>query len=153
MLLSQTAEYALRSMAWLATAPEGESVRAADLSTATGIPSHYLSKVLRRLVLANLLNSQKGQGGGFSLARAPEEITFIEILSAVDAYPAEQRCAFGWGLCDSHDPCPLHDSWSYLKDQIRDWAAGTNLKKISQHPPGVRGTFEIRKSTETAAES
>ncbi|MBW2295571.1 MAG: Rrf2 family transcriptional regulator, partial [Deltaproteobacteria bacterium] len=68
MVLSQTAEYALRAMAWLATAPTREPVRAKDLSVATGIPSHYLSKVMRRLVLAGLLISQKGQGGGFLLA-------------------------------------------------------------------------------------
>jgi Rrf2 family iron-sulfur cluster assembly transcriptional regulator len=153
MLLSQTAEYALRSMAWLATAPGGQPVRAADLSIATGIPSHYLSKVLRRLVLAKLLNSQKGQGGGFSLARPPEDITFIEIFSAVDAYPAEQRCAFGWGQCDPQDPCPLHDSWSYLKDQIRDWAAGTSLKEISKHSAGSLGSFQNRKSAETENQS
>ncbi len=153
MLLSQTAEYALRSMAWLATAPEGDPVRASDLSIATGIPSHYLSKVLRRLVLANLLNSQKGQGGGFSLARPPEEIAFIEILSAVDAYPAEQRCAFGWGQCDLDEPCPLHDSWSYLKDQIREWAAGTSLKEISKHRVRSCDSFQIRKSVKTTPES
>ena len=54
MLLPQTAEYALRAMAWLATIPQDEPVRARDLSQATGIPPHYLSKVLRRLVLADL---------------------------------------------------------------------------------------------------
>jgi len=135
MFLSQTAEYALRSMAWLATAPEGEPIRATDLSLATGIPSHYLSKVLRRLVVAKLLKSQKGQGGGFCLSRAPENIAFVEILSAVDAYPTEEHCAFGWGECDSADRCPLHDSWSHLKDRIREWAVGTNLNEISKYSP------------------
>ena len=62
-------------------------VRASDLSAGTGIPVHYLSKILRRLVLAGVLTSQKGQGGGFSLSRAPEEIPFADILAAVDVYP------------------------------------------------------------------
>jgi Rrf2 family iron-sulfur cluster assembly transcriptional regulator len=131
MLLSQTAEYALRAMAWLATVPNGEPIRAVDLSQTTGIPTHYLSKVLRRLVLADLLESQKGQGGGFSLARAPGEIAFIDILSAVDAFPTQGRCAFGWGECESSDPCPLHNSWSRLNDRIRDWAANTSLEEIA----------------------
>ncbi len=135
MFLSQTAEYALRSMAWLATAPKGEPIRASDLSVATGIPNHYLSKILRRLVVANLLKSQKGQGGGFCLARAPKEIALIEILLSVDAYPTEEHCAFGWGQCDSGDPCPLHHSWSQLKDRIQEWAEGTSLDEISKYPP------------------
>jgi Rrf2 family iron-sulfur cluster assembly transcriptional regulator len=135
MLLSQTAEYALRAMAWLASAPEGTPVRAVDLSGSTGIPTHYLSKVLRRLVLADLLESQKGQGGGFSLSRPPREIAFSDILSAVDAFPAEGRCAFGWGQCDVTDPCPLHDSWSHLNNRIRDWASGTSLAEIAKFTP------------------
>ena len=130
MVLSQTAEYALRAMAWLATAPTGEPVRAKDLSVATGIPSHYLSKVMRRLVLAGLLISQKGQGGGFLLSKAPDEIAFIDILSAVDAYPTEGRCAFGWGECDELRPCPLHGSWSRLNDMLESWAQGTTLAEM-----------------------
>ncbi len=132
MVLSQTAEYALRAMAWLVTTPTGEPVRAKDLSAATGIPTHYLSKVMRRLVLAGLLLSQKGQGGGFLLSKAPEEIAFIDILIAVDAYPAEGRCAFGWGECDASHPCPLHGSWAGLNDRLRSWAEGTTLADIAK---------------------
>ncbi len=132
MVLSQTAEYALRAMAWLATAPPGNPVRAKDLSIATGIPTHYLSKVMRRLVLAGLLVSQKGQGGGFLLARLTDEIAFIDILTAVDAYPTEGRCAFGWGECDEVRPCPLHGSWSRLNEELRAWAEGTTLADIAK---------------------
>ncbi len=133
MVLSQTAEYALRAMAWLAIMPAGEPLRVRDLSIATGIPSHYLSKVMRRLVLAGLLRSQKGQGGGFVLSKAPEEIPFIDILIAMDVYPTDGRCAFGWGACDEIRPCPLHCSWSRLKEQLRSWAEDTTLADIAKH--------------------
>ncbi len=147
MLLSQTAEYALRAMSWLATVSGGGPVRAVDLSRATGIPTHYLAKVLRRLVLADLLESQKGQGGGFSLSRAPREIAFIDILTAVDAYPTQGRCAFGWGQCDPDDPCPLHNAWSHLNDRIRDWASGTSLEEIANFKPtGPRFNAHLKQS-------
>ena len=107
-------------------------MRAKDLSVATGIPSHYLSKVMRRLVLAGLLTSQKGQGGGFLLSKPPGEIRFIDILTAVDAYSTDGRCAFGWGQCDETRPCPLHGSWSRLNEQLRSWAEGTTLADISK---------------------
>jgi Rrf2 family protein len=102
-----------------------------DLSTGTGIPTHYLSKVLRRLVLAGVLTSQKGQGGGFSLARPSSEIRVIDVLTAVDAYPSEGRCAFGWGECTDVHPCPLHEVWTRLNDQISAWATGTTLADIA----------------------
>ena len=134
MVLSQTAEYALRVMAWLAFERPDAPARATDLSESTGIPPHYLSKILRRLVLAELLESQKGQGGGFSLARAPEEIRFEEILVAVDAYPKQGRCAFGWGACKEVEPCPLHLSWSRLSDAVHQWASTTTLATVSSTP-------------------
>ncbi len=132
MVFSQTAEYALRAMAWLSTMPAGEPMRVKDLSIATGIPSHYLSKVMRRLVLAGLLVSQKGQGGGFLLSKPPGEIAFIDILTAVDAYSTDGRCAFGWGQCDAIHPCPLHNSWSRLNEELRSWAEGTTLADIAK---------------------
>jgi Rrf2 family iron-sulfur cluster assembly transcriptional regulator len=139
MFLSQTAEYALRAMAWLATDAGSSPVRAADLSTAAGIPTHYLSKILRRLVLAELLVSQKGQGGGFSLARPAGEISFLEILAAVDTYPTEGRCAFGWGACDEVNPCPLHETWSRLNTHFQDWASQSNLGDLAMNAgPGGR---------------
>jgi len=108
MVLSQTAQYALRAMAWLTTVPSGVPIRVKDLSSATGIPSHYLSKVMRRLVLAGLVTSQKGQGGGFLLSKPPDEIPFTAILS------------------------PLHDSWSRLNEQLEAWAKGTTLADLTR---------------------
>jgi Rrf2 family transcriptional regulator, iron-sulfur cluster assembly transcription factor len=136
MFISQTAEYAIRAMSAIATLPEGIKIRATDLGRATGIPAPYLSKILRRLVLAGLLVSQKGQGGGFSLACPATEIPFIDILNAVDAFSADGRCAFGWGNCDQLSPCPLHGAWSRLNHQIRDWANDTNLAEIATAAEG-----------------
>jgi Rrf2 family protein len=119
-------------MASLTTVPTGEPIRVKDLSILTGIPSHYLSKVMRRLVLAGLVTSQKGQGGGFLLSKPPEKIAFIAILTAVDAYANDGSCAFGWGQCDSVHPCPLHGSWSRLNEQLEAWAEGTTLADIGK---------------------
>jgi Rrf2 family protein len=131
MLISQTAEYAIRAMSAIATLPKEIKIRAVDLGRAIGIPAPYLSKILRQLVLAELLVSQKGQGGGFSLARPAAEIPFIDILKAIDAYPTERRCAYGWGSCERSSPCPLHRSWSRLNRQLRGWADEANLAEVA----------------------
>ncbi len=136
MLISQTAEYVIRAVSAIATLPEGTKIRATDLGRATGIPAPYLSKILRRLVLAELLVSQKGQGGGFSLARPAAEIPFIDIFNAVDVFATDGRCAFGWGNCDQLRPCPLHDAWSRLSHHIQDWANNTNLAEVAAAAEG-----------------
>jgi len=130
MLFNQTAEYALRAMAQLALLPPGQAVRARDLSAAANIPGDYVSKVLRRMVREGLLLSQKGHGGGFRLARAPADISFADILAAMDEMLDPERCAFGRGKCGV-TPCALHGPFSRLKQLVNDWAHATTLADVS----------------------
>ncbi|MFO0570517.1 MAG: Rrf2 family transcriptional regulator [Polyangiaceae bacterium] len=129
--LSQTAEYALRAMTRLAQPGDTQALRATEISADTRVPVHYLSKVLRRLVGAGLLVSQKGHGGGFTLARPAAEIRFADVLEAMGEAPATGRCAFGWGNCDSRNPCPLHPAWTVLNDALQAWAGKTTLADVS----------------------
>ncbi len=135
-LLSQTAAYALRAMSWLALLPSEEPVRAGDLAEHCGVSSHYLAKILRRLVLAGILESSKGKGGGFTLVLSAGAISFKDVLTAIDAFPTKERCAFGWGACNAARPCPLHDKWTALSDEFRDWAATTTFAELGELPHG-----------------
>lgn len=131
MHLNQTLEYGLRAAVQLAMSPEGEFVNAADLSEATAIPRHYVSKVARRLVEQGLVQAQKGHGGGFRLAYPPEETRFLDIFAALGYDPNVQRCVFGWPRCGSAKPCPLHESWSEMKEVFVDWARETTLADVT----------------------
>ncbi|MFZ4578817.1 MAG: RrF2 family transcriptional regulator [Myxococcota bacterium] len=131
MHLPQTVEYALRAMTYMANLPADRAVRARDLSVATGVPVHYLAKLLRRLVVAGLLKSQKGHGGGFVLAQPPRFIRFLDVMMAADFTPNPVHCAFGWGACKTDQPCPLHSSWSKLNEALCDWAATTTLADVA----------------------
>lgn len=137
--LNQTAEYALRAMARLAAVPEGEAMRASDLATETAIPQHYVSKILRQLVVAGLLEGRKGHGGGFRLARPAERITFRDVLEAVGSSVDPAACAFGWASCDPVRPCPLHPAWARLKESLDDWASTTTLAEVAGVAPKHRG--------------
>lgn len=128
--LSQTGEYALRATAWLALLSSEEPVRARDLAEHSGVPGHYLSKILRRLVLAGILKSQKGKAGGFVLAHLPSAISFKDVLVAVDAFPVTGRCAFGWGACNADSPCPLHGPSTAINEEFRNWAANTTFAEL-----------------------
>jgi Rrf2 family protein len=130
LLLSQTTEYALRAMAHLAANSTETAVTASELAEASGIPTHYVSKVMRRLVVAGLCSAQRGHHGGFALARAPSEIRFSEIIEAADPDHASLGCAFGYARCDLKCPCPLHESWAPLKDQFAAWAKRTTLEEV-----------------------
>lgn len=127
MILKQTAEYALRAMIVLAQQEGEQSLSTAELAARTNIPASYLSKVMRRLVLASLVLSRRGHGGGFRLARPAAEVTFLEIMHAVDYGAEPNRCAFGVGACNPAAPCPLHDQYTELTESFENWARRTTL--------------------------
>lgn len=130
MLLPQTVEYALRAMSYIANLPEGEAARAKDLSVVTNVPGPYLSKLLRRMVVAGLLTSQKGHGGGFVLAKPPRFIRFLDVMVAADYEVDPRHCAFGWGACNTGKPCPMHPAWARLNEAMCDWAARVTLADV-----------------------
>lgn len=114
-------------MTYLARRESTARVRASDLGKAVDVPAPFLSKIMRRLVAAKLVDAKKGHHGGFILARPPGKIRFIDILRAVDFEPNADHCLFGLGNCDADNPCPLHPEWSILKGQIEDWARSHTL--------------------------
>jgi Rrf2 family protein len=106
------------------------TIRARDLSGEVDVPPSYLSKIMRRLVEAGLLASQKGHGGGFRIAKPLSEIRFADVLLAVDQEVRPEGCAFGWATCSELHPCPLHPFWKVLKDQFEHWAQEHTLQDV-----------------------
>ncbi len=127
MYLSRPAEYALRAMTYLARQESTERIRTRDLAGAVDLPAPFLSKIMRKLTAAGILDAQKGHHGGFVLTKPPAEVRFIDILRAVDFEPAADHCLFGWKNCNAQNPCPLHPEWSILKEQIEQWAKSHTL--------------------------
>ena len=82
-MISQTIEYALRAMNYLGGLAD-EAANSQRIAAAILVPQGYLSKVLRDLVCADLVRSNRGPHGGFRLARDPSAITLLEIVNAVD---------------------------------------------------------------------
>ena len=133
MLPNLTAVYGLRAMATLAGLGAGESLNAATLSERTGVPQQYLSKVMRKFVVARLVRSQRGHGGGFSLMRAPAKIALADVLQALDV-ELSGGCAFGYEQCDPVHPCTLHPIWNKLQQSLDDWASGSTLADLGATP-------------------
>ncbi|MDP6153120.1 MAG: Rrf2 family transcriptional regulator [Phycisphaeraceae bacterium] len=82
-MFSQSAEYAVQAVAWLAAhAPEAQTTQ--QIADGTQIGASYLSKVLGALSRAGVINSQRGPHGGFALGRAPTQITLFEVIDVID---------------------------------------------------------------------
>ena len=105
-MLSQTTEYALRAMIQLASLAPGTAQNSEAIAARTKVPRGYLSKVLRDLVVAELVLSRRGPNGGFSIARPVSKISILDVINAVDPIARIKQCPLG------NPPhlhlCPLH---------------------------------------------
>lgn len=135
MIFPQTTIYALRAMAILANLAPGASLRSRDLAEQADVPEYYVSKVMRRLVVAGLVESQKGHGGGFKLAKAPGRIKLAAILRATDVELEAGRCVFRYRACDAERPCPLHNVWESLQSALSEWADQTTINQTRPDQP------------------
>jgi len=128
-LLSKTAEYALRIVTWLAGVPNS-SESADRLSEQTKVPRRYLQKVLQDLVAAELVTSRSGPGGGYTLARRPEDITILAVVNAVDPLQRIRHCPLG--LKSHTSLCPLHAELDRAFAATETAFAGVTIHDILQ---------------------
>ncbi|UZD91031.1 RrF2 family transcriptional regulator [Cognatishimia activa] len=110
MKLSDGVEAAIHCASALASLPENAVMSASDLAEAFGVSPSYLLKHLKTMVAKGLLTSVSGPLGGYRLAKSPSEITFLDIVLAVDGSEPAFRCK----EIRRNGPCPL-DSSAYPK--------------------------------------
>lgn len=105
-MFSQTIEYALRAMVHLAAVESDVSLTSEIIAERTKVPKGYLSKILRDLVVADLVSSLRGPNGGFTLARSSKDISVLDVINAVDPITRIKKCPLG---NPAHvNLCPLH---------------------------------------------
>ncbi|MCX6080383.1 MAG: Rrf2 family transcriptional regulator [Chloroflexi bacterium] len=84
MKLTTRSEYALLALVYLARHPYGEYISIDTIAKAQGMPPKFLEQLMLALKRAHLLRSTKGQHGGYSLAKSPEQITLAEVVRLFD---------------------------------------------------------------------
>lgn len=112
-------------------AEEGETLYSArDVTNLTGIPGPTVSKLLHLLAKDGILGSRKGPGGGFRLALPPEGLTLGRIISAVEGEDRYSKCIWGFAECSDTKPCPLHQKWTVLQEQLETFLNATTLQDM-----------------------
>lgn len=135
-MLSQTTEYALRAMLLLSGLAPGESVNSELIAQRTKVPQGYLSKVLRDLVVAELVTSQRGPRGGFCLSKPPKDISMFDVVQAVDPFQRILKCPLG---NPGHVKlCPLHRRIDDAMDLIERQFRKTSLAEVIAETVGER---------------
>jgi Rrf2 family protein len=92
LMLSQKARYALRALFLLAKRPLGQTVMIAEIAKEARIPRKFLEQILLELKKRGILHSVRGKFGGYTLGRAPDKISFAEVIRAIDGPLALSPC-------------------------------------------------------------
>jgi Rrf2 family protein len=140
-MFSQTVEYALRAVVYLAgQAPAACTTE--DIATATKVPQAYLAKVLQGLVQAGVVRSQRGVGGGMALVKKPRELTILEVVNAVDPIVRIKECPLGL-VGHGVRLCPLHRRLDNALATVEKAFRGTTLADILAEPTSSKPLCEF----------
>lgn len=141
-VISQTAEYALRAILYMAEHLETSRITQ-EIAEATQVPAGYLSKVLQSLSRAGLVTAQRGLGGGFSLTKPPEEITIFEIINAVDPVQRIRSCPL---KLEAHAErlCPLHSRLDETIALVEKTFRRTTVAELLNDPGAKTGVFPFK---------
>lgn len=135
-MISQTAEYALRAIVYLA-AQDGAPQTAQQIAAVTHVPAGYLSKVMQALHRAKLVHSQRGLHGGFTLSVPATALTVFDVVQAVDPIRRIRSCPLG--LKGHINLCPLHRRLDHALEMVETALRGSTIAELLAEPDPRKG--------------
>lgn len=132
MKLSAKGRYAVMALCDLCNHRTGRPVALADIAERQHISLSYLEQLFAKLRRGGLVNSVRGPGGGYLLARSADEMPIADIIMAVDEPIRATRCSPGqpFGCRGSESRCMTHDLWEELGNQIYLYLASVTLADV-----------------------
>lgn len=131
MIYTKTGEYAIRAILFLARQSEDALVMSSVVAKKEDIPSHYLAKILQRMAKYGYVDSYKGRGGGFKITKLAMDSSILEIVERIEGPVITLKCVTGLKECSDEHPCPLHDEWSELRDNIHNLISSKSVREVA----------------------
>ncbi len=133
MIFSKSTEYAIQAMIYLAVHPTQDKIMVSTIAEDYDIPRHFLARLVQTLAKHHLIKSTRGRGGGVQLNRPAEDIRVSQIVEAIEGPPPESdMCVIGLDECNDQIPCPLHDQWQIIKENINRLMVDENLAHLAK---------------------
>ena len=130
MRVSAKVDYAIRALAELAASPPGRPVTSERLAEAQGIPPKFLENILLELRRSEIVASQRGAEGGYTLARPAADVSLADIIRAVEGPIASVRGSRPDEVAYTGAAAALTDVWLELRASMRGVLEGTSLADL-----------------------
>ena len=133
--ISRKIEYGLRAMICLASQPAGAVMPFREIARRMDVPEQFLQKILKRLASQKMVTSTRGAHGGYSLTRPAREISFLEVIEAVEGPIVINLCQAEQDACRMSRTCTMYGVWKLGQERMLEVYRNTTLDQLAM--PGL----------------
>ncbi len=132
-IFSKTCEYAIRSVFFIAHRTEnGNKVGIKEIALGISSPEHFLAKILQDLSKKGIVKSTKGPNGGFYMDEETLQRPLADVVEAIDGNGLFVGCGLGLVSCSESKPCPLHNEFKVIRENIYKMLVSTSIKNFNE---------------------
>ncbi len=132
--ISRKIDYGLRAMIYLSSIQKGSVVPFREIARQMCVPEDFLAKILKTLVDEHLVKSTRGPHGGYCLARDAAEISFLDVIEAVEGPIALNVCLDGDDACGHSESCTMVSVWRQGQEKMLDVYRQAKLAELAFKP-------------------
>lgn len=132
-MFSKTCEYGIRATIFIASQSyQNTRVGLKDIAKKIDSPEAFTAKILQILSRNAIIRSIKGVGGGFEIPKETmNQITLAQIVTALDGDRVFTGCGLGLNFCSEDHPCPVHDKFKSIRNELAFMLENTNLEELA----------------------
>ena len=130
--LSKKADYGLMAMKHLANHGQEHACSANEIAEEYGISATLMAKVLQKLAKQGLVAAKHGSTGGYQLARQPDKISALEVLTAIDGPVLITSCVTSHGNCDASERCSVKEPLQRVNESILNVLSMVTIAHLSE---------------------
>lgn len=132
-MFSKACEYGIKASIFIALSSfEGKRVNLKSIAKEINSPEAFTAKILQDLARHHIVKSVKGAHGGFEIEREKiSKIKLEEIVNAIDGDKIYNGCGLGLHICDENHPCPVHDKFKSIRNELKLMLETTSLEELA----------------------
>lgn len=134
-MFSKACEYGIRAAIYIAKKSlleKNSRVSLKEVAKAIDSPEAYTSKILQKLAKNNIINSDKGPTGGFSMDKSElDKVKLSTIVFTIDGDDIYKGCGLGLKECNAQMPCPVHDQFKTIREDLKIMLETTTIISLT----------------------
>jgi Rrf2 family protein len=134
MQIPRRVDYGLRAIIYLSTQDPEKCCSIAEIARQQNVPKKFLEKIIQDLMRRGLIRSKRGSCGGYTLARMPDQISFYDVIEALEGPIAVNVCMNEELSCDQLPRCAMVGVWSEIQQKVTEVFTRTTLADLRRTP-------------------